>query len=105
MRANMMLESLQTIQGRFHVRPRDRYWLMNKPPKVSPSGRVPGENHLKSLAERPYFFNLQPVPPETALHIKSRTMTRKALGRSAGTHFGHDLEGIFEAKEESKAAE
>ena len=85
MRANMMLETLQTNRGRFQVRERDRYWLLNRPKDVPPHGsRRVWAPHSDRLLPRPYFFNQQPVPPEATTHVKNRALTKKALGRSAG---------------------
>ena len=79
MRANMMLESLQTVWERYHVSHRDRVWLLNKAPDVAPHGsRAEWERHRVKVADRPYFFNQQPVPKESAMHLKSRTLARKA---------------------------
>ena len=96
LRAEMMLESLQTYHERFHVRHRDKSFLLNKTLDVLPSGHrlephhpngdaalAQANTHRSMLLHRPYFLNKQPMPLDAANATTNRVLAKKALSKQA----------------------
>ena len=94
LRAEMLLESLQTYHERFHARQRDKSFLLNLTLDVHPSGHrleprtAPGQEssanaHRSALLHRPYFLHKQPMPLDAATASSNRVLAKKALAKQA----------------------
>jgi hypothetical protein len=102
MRANLLLESMmQPFELRQHAqaRPRDRYWLLNKPIDVLPQGERlrREEKHTDKILKQPYFFHICPAPLESTLSSRNRNVAKKALSKQALAKPPAALVDVFQA--------
>jgi hypothetical protein len=90
----MLLESLQTYHERFHVRQRDKSFLLNLTLDVHPSGHrlephtpagqeSSANAHRNMLLHRPYFLHKQPMPLDATTVSSNRVLAKKALAKQA----------------------